>query len=138
MPRRVARALRGLLFAIGLLLTLAFVYSFFFGVLVRSAYPSASVAFWLAGGVVGVQAEYPGPDEDVGIRAWHSRATGEWQWADAAIPAFGHGPPIVSHPPASTTITEIQLPLWLLAFISLAWPVTSFILARRRRKRGFP
>ena len=32
----------------------------------------------------------------------------------------------------------IAIPLWLLAFICLAWPVTSFILARRRHKRGFP
>ena len=32
----------------------------------------------------------------------------------------------------------VEIPLWLLAFICLAWPGTSFILARRRRKaRGF-
>jgi hypothetical protein len=32
----------------------------------------------------------------------------------------------------------LLIPLWLLAFICLAWPVTSFIVARRRRKgRGF-
>jgi hypothetical protein len=35
-------------------------------------------------------------------------------------------------------VTEVSLPLWLLAAICLAWPVTSFILARRKRKRGFP
>src|SRR5687768_3231902 len=31
----------------------------------------------------------------------------------------------------------IQLPLWLLAFLCLAWPVTSFLVRRRRRGRGF-
>ena len=32
----------------------------------------------------------------------------------------------------------IGAPLWLIAFLALAWPVTSFILARRKPKRGFP
>src|SRR5687768_359167 len=31
----------------------------------------------------------------------------------------------------------ITIPLWLLAVVCLAWPVTSFLLARRRRGRGF-
>jgi hypothetical protein len=31
----------------------------------------------------------------------------------------------------------LSIPLWLLAFLCLAWPVTSFLLARRRRGRGF-
>ena len=34
------------------------------------------------------------------------------------------------------TMTTVELPLWLLAAICLAWPVTSF-LVRRRRGRGF-
>ena len=29
-------------------------------------------------------------------------------------------------------------PIWFLAFLCLAWPVTSFIIHRRRNKRGFP
>jgi hypothetical protein len=33
---------------------------------------------------------------------------------------------------------RIWCPLWLLAFLCLVWPVTSFIIARRRHKRGFP
>jgi hypothetical protein len=37
-----------------------------------------------------------------------------------------------------TRMVRAELPLWLLAAICLAWPVTSFILARRRHKRGFP
>jgi hypothetical protein len=31
----------------------------------------------------------------------------------------------------------LKFPLWLLAFLCLAWPVTSFLLSRRRRGRGF-
>ena|SRR5687768_9811210 len=34
--------------------------------------------------------------------------------------------------------TSLLVPLWLLAFLCLAWPVTSFIVARRKRRRGFP
>ena len=34
--------------------------------------------------------------------------------------------------------TRFAIPLWLLAAICLAWPVTSFIIHRRRHKRGFP
>src|SRR5688572_174477 len=35
-------------------------------------------------------------------------------------------------------VTTLRLPLWLLAAICLVWPVTSLLLARRRRKgRGF-
>ena len=33
---------------------------------------------------------------------------------------------------------KVGIPLWLLAAICLAWPVTSFIVARRKRRRGFP
>ncbi len=32
---------------------------------------------------------------------------------------------------------RLQLPLGMLAAVCLAWPVTSFILARRRKGRGF-
>ena len=32
----------------------------------------------------------------------------------------------------------VYVPLWLPAVLCLAWPVTSFLLARRRRRRGFP
>ena len=37
-----------------------------------------------------------------------------------------------------TKSVDVRVPLWLLAAICLAWPVTSLLLARRRRKgRGF-
>jgi hypothetical protein len=29
-------------------------------------------------------------------------------------------------------------PMWMISLICLAWPVSSFIIARRRHKRGFP
>jgi hypothetical protein len=50
----------------------------------------------------------------------------------------------VGHPLAptyeviGTDNTFYTIPLWLLSAICLAWPVTSFILARRKPKRGFP
>jgi hypothetical protein len=33
--------------------------------------------------------------------------------------------------------TRVELPLWLLAAVCLAWPVTSLLVRRRRRGRGF-
>ena len=33
--------------------------------------------------------------------------------------------------------TWVTFPLWLLAAVCLAWPTTSFLLARRRQGRGF-
>ena len=35
------------------------------------------------------------------------------------------------------TTTSVAFPLWLLAAVCLAWPVTSFLVRRRRRGRGF-
>lgn len=53
------------------------------------------------------------------------------QWPSALWPHYDvDGPPW-------RPVHQIRLPLWLLAAICLAWPVTSFIIARRRRKRGF-
>ena len=44
-------------------------------------------------------------------------------------------PPVFQHPVGQY---YVSLPLWLLAFLCLAWPVISFLFARRRlRMRGF-
>src|SRR5688572_21687111 len=34
-------------------------------------------------------------------------------------------------------VAILQIPFWLLAAVCLAWPVTSFLVRRRRRGRGF-
>jgi hypothetical protein len=52
----------------------------------------------------------------------------ETYWTDALWPVVD----------IDGTFYYVSCPLWLLAFLCLAWPVTSFILARRRHKRGFP
>ncbi len=44
-------------------------------------------------------------------------------------------PSVWYHP--SIPLLNIRIPLWLLAALCLAWPVTSFIVGRRRRRRGF-
>ena len=36
------------------------------------------------------------------------------------------------------TYTLFNVPLWMVISLCLAWPVTSFIITRRRLKRGFP
>ena len=51
-------------------------------------------------------------------------------WRGAiALPAVGEEP---------VDGVYVSVPLWLLALLCLAWPVTSFIIHRRRHKRGFP
>jgi hypothetical protein len=66
---------------------------------------------------------------DTGIAPLPERSS--MSWHPALWPAFSRGPfgPVV--------MTSLRIPLWLLAAVCLAWPVTSFIVARWRRGRGF-
>jgi hypothetical protein len=54
----------------------------------------------------------------------------------AALPAYERRQVMTTLGPREDV--DLRLPLWLLAAICLAWPVTSLLLTRRRRKgRGF-
>lgn len=44
----------------------------------------------------------------------------------------------LTNPYASYRQRIVTLPLWLLCAFCLAWPVASFHVQRRRRRRGFP
>ena len=65
---------------------------------------------------------------------------GEWQFVSdyqsgRLWPGLHHGTLYTIY---GIPVTVITLPLWLLAFLCLAWPVISFVIARRRRRwRGF-
>jgi hypothetical protein len=66
-------------------------------------------------------------------RAAESPQLDDLYWEALWVPSFNR---YGTH--AGTGETVIEMPLWLLASICLVWPVTSFIIARRRRKgRGF-
>ena len=55
----------------------------------------------------------------------------------ALLPAYERGQ-ILTLKDGAREALDVRFPLWLLAAICLAWPVTSLLLARRRRKgRGF-
>ena len=126
MLRRVTRVLRVLLFAIGLALLACLPLTFHFACAVHSPYTGL---FTQPGAVI----------------AWHDTVLPtDWDaYFGPASPPLSQGAAKLSNPTLpvfTTTVTTyyLGLPLWLLAFICLAWPVTSFILARRRRKgRGF-
>ena len=126
MLRRVARASRILLFALGLaaLLWLPLSYA------VASSAMFRSIACELHCGQLEIQIfeETPrwGTSGSFGL---HSSTRRSWlMWPDTFhVPRSGL--------PSSDFYL---IPLWLLAAICLAWPVTSLLLARRRRKgRGF-
>jgi hypothetical protein len=62
---------------------------------------------------------------------WEWRFEGNTEFQSRALLPFYERDPVVGG-------RLLVIPLWLLAFLCLAWPVTSFILARRKPKRGFP
>ena len=132
MLRRVVRTTRGLLMAIGLLLLLWLPASWFYWAGVAS--PLLRTGVSSGNGGVKVALVFELPAEEYGPSAWAQRAppramVGEEIWL---LPQYEH----VARPNIDMVVAE--LPLWLLAFICLAWPVTSFIVARRRHKaRGF-
>ena len=136
MVRWVKRVLRRFSFVIGVLLTIVLVGSIFYGVQVLSTRPDARVFIWLDDGAIGVNVERPGWNND-GEFVAHGLNSADWHWErarTALCPSFERGPVVI--PPG--TLVEAWIPLWLPALLFLAWPVTSFIVARRRRKaRGF-
>jgi hypothetical protein len=51
-------------------------------------------------------------------------------WKGEYVPNWANG--------VTVRTTTIFVPIWLLSFLCLTWPVSSFVIARRRGKRGFP
>ena len=69
----------------------------------------------------------------------------DWYWlSNYYIERHDLGPTLEWRPrylyysDADTTTVVVGVPLWLLSLLCLAWPVSSFIIARRKQKRGFP
>jgi hypothetical protein len=139
MLRRVARALKALLVVAAIALLVWLPVSF-----IRVLY----VAFPLADGEAGVVS-------DRGyMLLWHATPSrfpkaslgvhDLRRWDDFGDPRAKRGAGRALWPHTyKIALTRIQvyhfsIPLWLLAVLCLAWPVTSFVIARRRRgTRGF-
>ena len=139
MLRRVVRALRVLLFLVGLLVLLWLPASFVFIFTAIASLPGIDASLFTCRGQLGVRwydSDVPvsvyGQSWDVSIDSqilpvpWRLALWPQHQTLDYTMSHYGR-------------FTEhiVSIPLWLLATLCLAWPVTSFIIARRRRGRGF-
>ena len=137
MLRRVARVLRVGLVVIGITVLLWLPFSLFF--IAGMSWEGSAVAseagalriwhIWDMEALEGVLAtEFRA---DVGQRDASLLGDEESLVKDALVPS-------VSDRLVGFRDTLVTIPLWLLVVICLAWPVTSFIVARRRGKgRGF-
>ena len=136
--RRVARALRRGLLVVGVALTL-WIPASYFVVFVAASSRHGLAAF--EGGVavqVGrgeVHPSFLGTPE-LGIRALPDRGRPVWGVIDAVLFTVGG---TVGLRGTNFALKVYMIPLLPVAFACLAWPVTSFVVARRRRRRrGFP
>ena len=121
MLRRVARVPRVPLFALCALMVMAIPLSF---VVVLDLYLPV-----LGGCNIGVERGYVG-------FAWNTQTQGfgvRFRANDALFDIERY-----IGPDWGLVNSWLTIPLWLLAAVCLAWPVTSLILHRRRQKRGFP
>ena len=122
MLRRIARVLRVLVFGAGLSLLLWLPLSFYFFVGLFTPLSSTTSV----GG---------------GVRFVYYPSAFSWSCSYGQRPPEFKGHPAVFFPQVlqwPEGVYVLDIPLWLLAFLCLAWPVTSFIIHRRRHKRGFP
>ena len=81
-------------------------------------------------GQVGLYLDFEGPDDQFAIQ----HVGHHWY----PPPDFGSlASPLLPHFSSSQDEVLATAPLWLLAAVCLAWPVTSLLVRRRRRGRGF-
>ena len=136
MRRRVGRVLRVGLLCFAIAVVLWFPASWFYIAGYSSQWPLEGCYIRSTGGaaMLTVVTRWVDPPAGVVTGPYLSRSTFEPKSFSrhAAWPDFE-----VSHG-VWCSETYLSIPLWLLALICLAWPVTSFILARRKPKRGFP
>ena len=143
--RRVARALRFLLLSAGLgcllLLLVGLAVSWSYGPQWEADTFDITVhggtlffKVWLDGDV-----EYiPGPSDLVGDSFGYEFPDFSWHWNRPFTPPWNAPWPAVQTWRAPhQSAYFFTVPLWLLAAVCLAWPVTSFVVRRRRRGRGF-
>lgn len=139
MLRRIGRTSRVLLFLLGVALLVWIPASFVFVVRLQLPSPAGHAGFHSVDGDMVLWHVTPSsrsPWVGVQARGWWDSYSGD---------LFAHRqreralwPHAWKVPLSTTRVVHIIIPLWLLAAVCLAWPVTSFIVARRRRRgRGF-
>ena len=130
MLRRVARVLRVGLFVVALALVLWIPVSFMYHAwCVLPPTAANSIGFISERGAVFF---YVVPDSFAGADGVH------WGVEEGLSLLFAESDPFLPRVKTDQESILATVPLWLLAFLCLAWPVTSFVIARRRRRtRGF-
>jgi hypothetical protein len=145
MLRRVAPTLRVLLLVLGLSMLFWLPLSCFFVAGLTSPWPSSGLVIYTGEGLIGAAVyKEESTMSPSGVQARLTPIT--WGLANNwFLPGIDHtqgswveqGQFTPSRLRVPST-THIRFPLYLLAAICLAWPVTSLLLARRTRKgRGF-
>src|SRR5688500_8267341 len=134
MLRRVARFLRGGLFAFGVVIVLLLPVTFGYSLVMEWRFQTCATGGWLDTGVAafGFARQNPIPPGKPFVFELHRGSRVKFLtnpiWPEVINQTNARG----------GRLFVLSSPLWLLAFLCLAWPVTSFLLARRRRGRGFP
>src|SRR5687767_5899832 len=116
MLRWVSKAFRVTLFALAVGVLLWLPASFFFRAGLTTPWPSGGMIAGSSGGVA-FASSWPAPMSfglGFGRRlSWEDVSGGNQFWLETQTEDFG---------------SFVSIPLWLLAFLCLAWPVTSFLL----------
>ena len=128
MLRRVARVLRWLSLLFGLLLLLSVPVSALRQVRVLAPWPRSFTRVHMNSGLLQVTASKGD------VAAWNFLIAPAYDVAfiNVLLPSFK----FATFSRFEDTVV-ITIPIWLLAFLCLVWPVTSFFISRRH-KRGFP
>ena len=128
---------RTTLLVVGLVLTLWVPFSFFYEVWLLSPVPGSQTEVCVVNGIADLQ--FIEDDPQLRLPSVRFRFTPafrdfrqEYLWPRYLRDRW------LNRTGAPITTLWVSFPLWYLPALCLAWPVTSFILARRRRKgRGF-
>src|SRR5687768_15383636 len=131
MLRRVARALRALLFVLGSMSLVLVPANILFHARLWSPWPAGGIGVSLQDGtLLRLFVEYTEVRTVFQIRVAPRPVRDPVEFTDMLFPTYvGAEAPWFTH--------YASRPLWLLAAVCLAWPVTSYLVRRRRRGRGF-
>ena len=143
MLRRAVTALRGLLLVMGALILLWIPFSYYFSARYDHSWRSTGFSMISFRGCLHVALLHDGGDPNTlayvrdtsGWPAFELKRLDKFRFfaREALWPVWRRQDLDATH-----DLTFFWIPLWLLAFLCLAWPVTSFVIARRRRRgRGF-
>ena len=134
MLRRAHSELRVLLLVVAIALLLWLSLSYFFAAWLTARWPPVEVTIASSDGVFFLMLDntlppHASPGMSLDFRPGHTLI---WDSVSRVVPSV-HQIAV-----GTQSVNYVFVPLWLLAAICLAWPTTSFIVARRRRRgRGF-